>query len=382
MKELRIQRTVLTFLIAIAANSSLAATLYLESSGRFFGPGNAVYSETGTSIKKFQDAQVRNITFIGPFTGFIPMFNNGAEAPNVIAEMLQGGVVDGLTSNGILINENIDTALHLDISDPATGESANIMAVAVASEATEDGAELVVPDDKGNITFNPTVYADPGQPELVRKLPAIVFTTGSVRVPLSIKSQRGEPGGSDNAGPLASGQVLIGRMGDFDQDGLLDGILVLAGNAPEDLLVGRGNPIAQIRPWSSDIPVSAPEAMVLTLNNIQQNYPHHLQEALANRQLDAAVAYLSAIDDSLDSALASLRSVLLSGQLERKSMYSFKKIRTSLRQARYTFLLAAQAIENRETKMVYRRHDMQVMDRQIYIGFKLVGAALEDLNQQ
>lgn len=379
MKEHRILSVGLSVLITIAANNTLAATLFLESDGRFFGPGNAIFSETGTSIKKFRDAQVRNITFIGPFTGFIPMFNNGAEAPNVTAEILQDGLIDGLTSNGILINENINTALHLDISDPATGESANIMAVAVASEETEDGSELVYPDEKGNITFNPTVYADPGQADLVRKLPAIVFTTGSARVPLSVKSQRGEFGGVDNAGPLSSGHVLIGRVGDFDHDGFLDGILVLAGNAPEDLIVGRGNPLAQIRPWHSDIPISPAEAVGLTLNNIVQNYPQPLQEVLEHGNFAAAVGYLGAIDESLASALESVRLVLLSGQLDRQSTRSLKKIRIKLRQARYTFLFTAQTIENHETRASYHQYGMNVIDKKVNIAFELTGAALQAL---
>lgn len=379
MSKSRILSAGLGIFVALAADGASAFTLYLESEGRFFGPGNAIFAETGTSVKKFQDAQVRNLTFTGPFTGFIPMFNNGSGAPNVIAEVLQGGVIDGLTSNGILINENIDTALHLNISDPATGESANIMAVAVASDDTPDGSELVLPDEKGNITFNPTVYADPGDANLVRKLPSIVFTTGAARVPLSTKTQKGQAGGVDNAGPLPSGHVLIGRVGDFDHDGFMDGILVLGGNAPEDLVVGRGNPLAQIRPWHSDIPVSPVQATVLTLNGIVQNYPEYVAEVLQKGDLASAVAYLADIDVNLTSALQNVRLVLISGQLDRGMEREFKKLRETLRSARYTFLYASRIIENRETRDQYSHYWMYGLDKKIRLAFGATGEALKTL---
>ena len=338
-------------LLSFVSVNSLAFTLYLESQGKFYGPGQAIFSETGTSVKRFRDAEVRNLTFTAPLTGFIPMFNNGADSPNVIAEVLQGEIIDGFTSNGIPINENIDTALHLEITDPVTGEYANIMAVAVAAEDTPDGAELVAPDNKGNITFNPTVYADPGQAELVEKLPRIQFTTGAARVPRSIASQMGLTGGVDAAGPLPSGHVLVGRIGDFDRDGFMDGILVLAGNAPENLVVARGNPIAQHRPWHSDIPISLLDATALTLGGMVVNYPEPVLEALQLGRLDAVEAYLLAIDESLVSALQNVQGILTSKEKPtgRSSIAKLRKVRDQLRQSRADFLSAAAMIEDLHT---------------------------------
>ncbi len=141
------------------------------------------------------------------------------------------------------------------------------MVIAEASAATPDGTEPIVSDGKGNLIFNPSVVADPGQSEFISRF-YVKFTTGAVKIPLSLQTQHGNPGGQDNAGPLPSGQILIGRMGDYDQDGYLDGELVPAENTPFDLLVGRGNPFAQRRLWTSDIPIDGFGAAAITLNGI------------------------------------------------------------------------------------------------------------------
>lgn len=279
---------------AVVAAAAGAETLTLPA-GTFFGPGN-----TGTH--QLVEGQVRNIVLTGPLSGAIPFFNNGPAEPNVIAEVLQGGVVDGYTSNGIAINENIDTALFLDLIDPATGESARLMGVGVA-------AEEMGPDAKGNLIFRPNIIADPGVPE--QALPMeVVFTTGAARVPLSLRTQQGLPGGHDHAGPLPSGRVLIGRIGDFDQDGRLDGVLVMGANTAFDLVVGHGDPLAQYRPWRLDVPIHPRDAAALTANGALQNFPEPLAETVVTRQRAVASDYLLDLQQRARTARVNLRRAL------------------------------------------------------------------------
>lgn len=233
------------------------ATLTLKQ-GRFYGPGNK-------GSQAVVPAFVHNIVLTGPLSGEIPFFNNGAAPPNVIAEVLQGGVIDGQTSNGVAINENVDTGLFLKFADAQTGESARMMVVGVEPEQMR-------PDEKGNLTFNPHVIADPGVPALAVPF-EVMFTSGAAEIPLSLKTQQGLPGGHDQAGRFPSGRIIIGRIGDFDQDGFLDGELVQAVNAPLELIVARGDPIAQRRPWTLDAPVPPPVAALFTVNGMVQNFP-------------------------------------------------------------------------------------------------------------
>ena len=161
-------KVALSALFVLTVANASAFTLNLNN-GTFFGPGNAVYNDTGEIGKTtFVDAQVRNIVLTGPLQGYIPFFNNGSQAPNAIAEKLQvGGIVDGMASDGTLINENADTGLRLNFNDPNTGESADVMVIAEFSDALPNGGEPILPDKNGNLTFNPSVVADPGQADLV-----------------------------------------------------------------------------------------------------------------------------------------------------------------------------------------------------------------------
>jgi hypothetical protein len=280
----------------LGAADADAATLKLKA-GNFYGPGN-------TGVHPFNNAEVRNLILTGPLNGVIPFFNNGAAAPNVSAEVLQGLVIDGRTSDGRLINENVDTGLHLDLVDPASGEKANLMVVAL-------GAEEFGPDAKFNLVFNTSVEADPGFAAGIRPL-QVAFTTGAARIPPSLKTRMGLPGGHDFAGPFQTGEVLIGRMGDFDHDGMLDGELVLAGNAPLDLVVGVGDPIAQRRPWVSDIPVPPGLAALFVVSGVVQNFPEPLTEVLSVGDVEQATAYAFDITGRLNAALQSLNDVIAS----------------------------------------------------------------------
>lgn len=327
--------------------SAVAQTFKLDlDNGEFFGPGHAVYNETGiVGVNRFVDAEVRNIVLTGPLTGFVQFFNNGADEPNVIAEKLQnGGIVDGLASDGTLINENGDTALRLNFSDPATGESADVMVIPTLSDLTPDGSEPILPDN-GNLTFNPTVVADPADPTKVVHF-KVVFTTGAKTVPLSLKTQKGLGGGVDSAGPLKSGRVIVGRLGDYDQDGFLDGKLVQAENAPLELVVGRGNPIAQKRPWTSNVPVSPDQAAFLTLHNLLTNYPQAFEAAMEQQDFEATFEHLQGLDDGILALLGNFRR-LLPALLSSKQVSKFEALllNYTLHLARLSVIRASSSLD-------------------------------------
>jgi len=327
---------VLTLLTGTEAN---AASLNLNN-GTFFGPGNAVYNDTNlVGSTRFVDAQVRNIQLTGPLVGFIPFANNGAAEPNVIAERLQnGGIIDGLASDGTPINENADTALRLNFRDDITGESADVMVVAEFSSELPNGGEPIFPDELGNLTFNPSVLADPGDPAQIARF-NVSFTTGVVQIPLSLKTQAHQVGGEDNAGPLNAGEYLVGRMGDFNHDGRLDGVLVLAANAPMELVVARGNPIAQIRPWDSDIPIDPISSSVLELRGVALNFSSVVEASLQINDFEGAAAHLQAARENVRSTLENMRVALQSGQLDRRTKRTIRRARAGLRHtySRLTF---------------------------------------------
>jgi len=293
--------------------SPLAIAFNLElNNGYFFGPGKAIYNDTGIEgINRFPDAQVRNIILTGPLSGIIPFANNGGAEPNVIAEeLVESGVVDGMASDGTLINENADTALRLNYSHPETGESADVMVIAEMSDRP-DGGEPISPDSLGNLTFSPSVVADPGDPSLISRF-NVVFTTGAAEVPISKKTELGLEGGIDRAGPFHAGKVLVGRLGDYDRDGFLDGILVLAATSPMDLIVARGDPIAQIRPWISDIPVDPGQAAFLTLSGLLNNYPFAFSRAKELADFLSMLEHLENMNEGVVAILGNFRGLISS----------------------------------------------------------------------
>jgi hypothetical protein len=351
----------LHFSAAAFAGAPPTFTLYLKA-GTFYGPGDK-------GIHPFNNAEVRNIVLTGPLQGFIPFANNGAELPNVIAEVLQGGVIDGHTSDGRPINENIDTGLRLVLKDPQTGESANVMVVSVEQE-------IVAPDEKGNLVFQAHVVADPGQPSLVEPFD-VRFTSGAARVPLSLRTQNNTFGGHDFAGPFPSGHVLIGRIGDFDHDGFLDGELVQAENAPLNLVLAQGDPLAQRRPWVSDIPAPPSLSVVLNVNGIVQNFPEPLVEAFHQGRFNVVMDYGFDITGRLNAAIYDLNTILASKEASHKQ-------RARARTARFLVRTARQHIE-RGLDLLSDSSARSWKDREAIIsmqlGMKSLGLALLQLAQ-
>lgn len=319
MKTRQLLAAVVATSLALAAHQASAVSLNLKA-GTFYGPGDK-------GVHPFQNGQVRNIQLSGALQGTVPFFNNGAEPPNVIAEVLQGGVVDGFTSDGRAINENIDTALHLELEDKTTGEAGSLMVVSVEQE-------VVQADQKGNLVFVAHVVADPGLPVLVTPF-QVRFTSGAARIPLSLKTKNGIFGGHDVAGPFPSGHTLIGRIGDFDHDRFLDGELVQGENAPMELVIARGDPIAQHRPWVSDIPSTPALSALLNLNGIVQNFPEPVTKALGNRRIQAVIDYGYDINGRLNAALYDLGAITQSKDSTRSQRVRAHAAKLFVRLARW-----------------------------------------------
>jgi hypothetical protein len=341
-------------------------TLFLKA-GTFYGPGDK-------GVHQFNNAEVRSIVLTGPLNGFIPFFNNGAELPNVIAEVLQGATVDGYTSDGRPINENIDTGLRLILPDTGSGESANIMVVSVEQE-------IIQPDAKGNLVFEAHVVADPGPSAPVAPFD-VRFTSGAVRIPLSLKTQRGLAGGHDFAGPFASGHVLIGRIGDFDHDGYLDGELVQGENAPLELIAARGDPLAQRRPWVSNIPSTPPLSALLNLNGIVQNFPEPLLQTLTTGQVQNAVDYAFDINGRLNAALYDLNAILSSPEMTHRQKLRAHAARLLVRQGRQ-YIEHGLDILARGKASDGKRHRGVALEAgsAFQRGLKLLGLALQQVSE-
>ena len=233
------------FFSSLGHSAGFKITLY---GGKFYGPGNL-------GLQDIQDGSLENFIVTAPMTGKIPFLNNGAAEPNVLAENIHTGPIDGLLSDGTKINENVNAAFVLQVKEPETKQLVKLLVCSVSEE-------IVKPDDKDNLTFNLHAAFDSGFAQDALQLP-VQFITGAVEVPLSEKTKRGLKGGHDTAGPMPAGTIYVGRLGDMDQDGLMDGVFTLAGNTPFELLIAEGDPVLIVRPFKSDIPIGPKKASFL-----------------------------------------------------------------------------------------------------------------------
>jgi hypothetical protein len=196
-----------------------------------------------------------------PFTAFmratVPGTNNGAEAPNVSGEALQGGTVDGKMSDGTRINENIDMGNVLLLQGRF-----NLLLGAVHGGPNKGDSHFYL-DKKLNWTIKDDIAIDPGFPEGIIKLNDFTFTTGPTFVPKSSQSQQGHPGGIDIVGSLRSDDVIAGRIGDDNFDGYLDGLFVALGNFPLEAILMPGAPFVQSIEFKADLPMHALDAAML-----------------------------------------------------------------------------------------------------------------------
>jgi hypothetical protein len=189
---------------------------------------------------------IRNMGFTTPQNFVTPFWNNGAEEPNVKSEK-DFPPVDGLLSDGTKINENVDLGTFTLAGVrflPAIGEGGEFMGQQMAETSTD-----------GNVTMVMDLLLDLGigQKGIIR----IPFrgTTGTVTVPGPLSNPQGATGAAQ-AGPIKTGETISGRIGDFNNDGFIDGTLVAAGVMPLSSPVYPGQPFAMARNFETDIPIN------------------------------------------------------------------------------------------------------------------------------
>lgn len=244
---------------ATAAGTLSRHTFHLEG-GYFFGPGPIVPDT------KLPDGDLANIRFdVDRMSGYCEFANSGGR--------------DSLLSDGrTRINQNIDAGRLL-----IGGGTSPILLTAIDG-GPHHGTERYYLDDQYRFVWRVDIALDPGFPEGIIRLHDFVLTTGVVRIGRSLQTQRGEPGGYDQAGTLAAGTFLAGRVGDFDQNDRLDGVLVAAPHVPLAADMLPGAPVGNRRGFSTSVPITANVSAELMMRGVM-----HLREPLLTTLSEADV---------------------------------------------------------------------------------------------
>lgn len=209
-------------------------------SGEFFGPGKFIEKQELFHIT------LNNLSFFTPLDFVTPWENNGTDEPNICGEKEFKGDVDGKLSNGIRINENVDIC--------STHIAGTHMMLAVIEGGPHQGQQFNITMDDGNVVMTMDFALDLGiGEEGIIKLP-FFGTTGVIEVPLSLQTQMGKKG-IDQAGKFPSKTRLTGRIGDFNNDGWIDGAMVAAGTMPLTSPFFPGQPYALLRNFETNIAI-------------------------------------------------------------------------------------------------------------------------------
>jgi hypothetical protein len=214
--------------------------------GFFFGPGPIVPDTT------LPDGRLTNIHFdLRAWRGYCEFHNDGRHASR-------------LSDSRTRINQNIDAG-HLLI-----GGSNSPILLAAVDGGPHHGREEYVLDSHYRLVWRVDIALDSGFAEGIIRLNDFVLSTGVARIARSQQSATGEPGGYDQAGTLSSGTYITGRLGDFDQDGFLDGVLVAAPNVPIAADMLPGAPVGNQRGFRTNVPIEPWLSLELVLRGIQQ----------------------------------------------------------------------------------------------------------------
>lgn len=224
--------------------------------GMVFGPGPM----PATPIT---DGHFTHVTLDARLGGQVTFFNNGPAEPNIPGEQeIFGGFKGGLLSNGVPFNE------HLHGGIVTIGQGALRMLAVVASDGPNGGGETYRIDEGLNWRLRTDMALDPGFPEGLVVSRNIDITSGVLWVPVSRQTEAGQPGGVDHADWVPSGAPMLGRLGDADEDGFLDGTIVGAGRTPLTFLFVPGAPLVMTRVIVTDIPVKPRVSALLELASI------------------------------------------------------------------------------------------------------------------
>ena len=229
-----------------AAESGEGLYTFQLHGGHFFGPGPIV---PDTALP---DGRLSHIRFdLRTWRGFCQFENDNRPGSRLS---------DGATR----INQNIDAG-RLFVG----GGTSPILLTAVDG-GPHHGREEYSLDDEYRMVWHVDIALDSGFPEGIIRLNDFVLTTGVARITRSQQTDRAEPGGYDQAGTLASGTFIVGRLGDFDQDGFLDGVLVAAPTVPMEADMLPGAPVGNQRGFRTNLPVSPGVSLELTLRGLLQ----------------------------------------------------------------------------------------------------------------
>lgn len=225
--------------------------------------GGAVYGPGPMPATPITDGRFTHVLLDRRLGGTIAFFNNGPEEPNVPGEKeIFGGFRGGLLSNGVPFNE------HLHGGVVTIGQGALRMLAVVASDGPNRGGESYRIDERLNWRLRTDMALDPGFPEGLVITEDLNISSGVLRVPLSVQTDTGSPGGIDRADDLPSGAPVLGALGDADEDGFLDGRIVGVSRVPLKFVFVPGAPIVMTRKIVSDIPLGPRLSAVLELASI------------------------------------------------------------------------------------------------------------------
>lgn len=264
--------------------------------GHFFGPGPIVPDTP------LPDGSIRGITFDMAKLEGVAAFAEGGKT-----------LSDGKTT----ANANIDAgaleiggkqdALKGDNKGKTEGKTFWLYAVA---GGPNQGRERYRFDANYNMVWTVDIGLDPGFAEGIVRVNGFELTTGTRKVPLSLQSASGKPGGYDKAGSLASGALLVGRVGDFDADGFMDGTIVATANVPMQADLLPGAPVANKRGFKTDIAIDPLFALELTLHGIVNMRPL-AKDTLTGGHLDQLTGWVKDIYDRLLAARANYEAAFI-----------------------------------------------------------------------
>ena len=283
-------------LVAGLTGPAAAATgqhLFNLHGGHFFGPGPIVPDTP------LPDGTIRGISF-------------DLDRLEGVAAFATGGrlLSDGTTAT----NGNIDAGA-LEIGGPAKGKTqgnpeGKVFWLYAVAGGPNEGQERYRFDADYNMVWTVDLGLDPGFAEGIVRVNGFQLTTGTRKVPLSLQTASGIPGGYDKAGSLASGTLLVGRVGDFDADGFIDGSIVATANVPMQADLLPGAPVANVRGFRTDIPIAPLFALELTLHGIVNMRPL-VAATLSGGHLDELTERLKDVQERLLAARANYEAAFI-----------------------------------------------------------------------
>ena len=271
--------------------------------GTFFGPGRMPDVPMAKGIMHVVELD-KNLK------GITPYFNNGAEKPNIRSRVPFHPELEGVLSSNIAFNENMDGGV-VDV-----GNGALKLLNVVIKDGPNNGTQSYELTRQCDWKITTDLALDPGFKPGILVTPNLVITSGVVSIPISLQTKHGIPGSADFAGSVPSRAKLVGRVGDYDEDGFLDGYLTGTAVIPLDHIFYPGAPVAQARIFISNIPISHLNAAGLSLYSIQ-NYKQIFKDIFSDKKSKDVVVYYNAqfrdylndIESRLASAIAHLDKI-------------------------------------------------------------------------